>query len=71
MAAGSGDVGEDGRVADVLAALELPDAAPGGARLSWDYGLETPTPLSAVSRWRMRPSVDTADSTPRPPLSVA
>ena len=24
-----------------------------------------------VSRWRMRPSVDTADSTPRPPLSVA
>ena len=39
-----------------LPALELPDAAPGGARLSWDYGLETPTPLSAVSRWRMRAS---------------
>ncbi|TWT20091.1 DUF3488 domain-containing protein [Luteimonas marina] len=39
-----------------LVALELPDAAPAGARLSWDYGLETPAPMSAVSRWRMRAS---------------
>ena len=37
-----------------LPALELPDAVPAGARLSWDYGLEAATPLSTVSRWRMR-----------------
>ena len=39
-----------------LPALELPAAAPGGARLSWDYGLQVQTPLTAVSRWRMRAS---------------
>ena len=39
-----------------LPALELPDAAPAGTRLSWDYGLQAAAPLSTVSRWRMRAS---------------
>lgn len=37
-----------------LIALELPTAAPAGARLSLDYGLYVPRPLANVSRWRLR-----------------
>ncbi|TKR32923.1 DUF3488 domain-containing protein [Luteimonas gilva] len=37
-----------------LVALELPNAAPEGARLSGDYGLYAERVLSTVTRWRMR-----------------
>ncbi|HJR72589.1 MAG TPA: DUF3488 and transglutaminase-like domain-containing protein [Luteimonas sp.] len=37
-----------------LVALELPNAAPDGARLSGDYGLYADRLLSTVTRWRMR-----------------
>ena len=36
-----------------LVALELPDAVPAGARLTWDYTLESRLPMSSVTRWRM------------------
>jgi transglutaminase-like putative cysteine protease len=39
-----------------LVALELPLAAPGGARLSLDYGLHTRQPLTSLTRWRMQSS---------------
>ena len=37
-----------------LVALELPTAAPAGARLSLDYGLYSAQPLTGLTRWRMR-----------------
>ena len=37
-----------------LVALELPLAAPEQTRLSLDYGLYAPRPLSALTRWRLR-----------------
>src|SRR5690606_22157455 len=37
-----------------LVALELPAAAPPGARLSLDYGLYAARPLTTLTRWRMR-----------------
>lgn len=37
-----------------LVALELPLSAPAGSRLANDYGLYSPRPLSALTRWRMR-----------------
>lgn len=37
-----------------LVALELPMAAPEGAAMSVDYGLYSPRPLSALTRWRMQ-----------------
>ncbi|MEO5566525.1 MAG: DUF3488 and transglutaminase-like domain-containing protein [Luteimonas sp.] len=43
-----------------LVALDLPLAAPDGARLSLDYGLQTRAPLTSLTRWRMQSS---------PPLS--
>ncbi|HYM86107.1 MAG TPA: DUF3488 and transglutaminase-like domain-containing protein, partial [Pseudoxanthomonas sp.] len=39
-----------------LVALDLPNMAPEGTRLSFDYGLYTPRPLSALTRWRLRSS---------------
>lgn len=50
-----------------LVALELPNAAPEGARLSGDYGLYADRPLSALTRWRMR---STAPATFEPQLKV-
>lgn len=44
-----------------LVALELPDAVPAGAQLGWDYSLHSRTPLTSVTRWRLRAS---------PPLSL-
>lgn len=43
-----------------LVALELPNAAPEGARLSGDYGLYADRPLSALTRWRMRSTAPAA-----------
>lgn len=37
-----------------LVALELPDAAPAGTRMGWDYVLQADAPLAKVTRWRMR-----------------
>lgn len=37
-----------------VVALELPDAAPPGTRMGWDYVLEADAPLTKVTRWRMR-----------------
>lgn len=37
-----------------LVALELPDAAPAGTRLSLDYALYSPRPLATLTRWRLR-----------------
>ena len=37
-----------------LVALDLPTAAPAGARLSLDYGLYSAKPLTSLTRWRMR-----------------
>jgi transglutaminase-like putative cysteine protease len=37
-----------------LVALDLPTATPEGTRLSLDYGLYAPRPLSALTRWRMQ-----------------
>lgn len=37
-----------------LVALELPDAAPSGTRMGWDYVLQADAPLAKVTRWRMR-----------------
>ena len=42
-----------------LVALDLPAAAPDGARLSFDYGLYSARPLSALTRWRLRSSPPT------------
>ncbi len=39
-----------------LVALDLPQAAPEGTSLSFDYGLYTARPLSALTRWRLRSS---------------
>ncbi len=39
-----------------LVALDLPLAAPDGARLSFDYGLFADRPLSALTRWRLQSS---------------
>ena len=39
-----------------LVALDLPLAAPEGSRLTLDYGLQVPRPLSALTRWRFRSS---------------
>jgi len=39
-----------------LVALDLPTAAPAGARLSFDYGLYAAQPLSALTRWRLQSS---------------
>ena len=36
-----------------VVALELPGAAPQGARLSWDYTLEAGAPMNSATRWRM------------------
>lgn len=46
-----------------LVALELPNAAPEGARLSGDYGLYADRPLSALTRWRMRSTAPAAFET--------
>ncbi len=37
-----------------LVALDLPTAAPAGARLGFDHALTTARPLSAPSRWQLR-----------------
>jgi protein-glutamine gamma-glutamyltransferase len=37
-----------------LVALDLPIETPGGVRVSFDYGLYVATPLSSLTRWRMR-----------------
>ena len=37
-----------------LVALDLPTAAPAEAQLSWDYGLYSRQPLTAVTRWTLR-----------------
>jgi transglutaminase-like putative cysteine protease len=37
-----------------LVALDLPIAAPDGARLSLDFGLYAPRPLSSLTRWRLQ-----------------
>ncbi len=37
-----------------LVALELPLAAPPGARLGKDFSLRSDTPLNGITRWRMR-----------------
>lgn len=50
-----------------LVALELPDAAPKGARLAGDYGLYAERLLSTVTRWRMR---STAPATFEPELDT-
>jgi transglutaminase-like putative cysteine protease len=42
-----------------LVALDLPAAAPDGANLSFDYGLYSARPLSALTRWRLRSSPPT------------
>ncbi len=39
-----------------LVALDLPHDAPTGAFLSRDYGLYSPAPLSALTRWRLQSS---------------
>ncbi len=39
-----------------LVALDLPVGAPGGADLAADYGMATRTPLSSLTRWRLRSS---------------
>ena len=37
-----------------LVALELAQGVPDGARMGWDYSLETAQPMRSVSRWRLR-----------------
>ena len=39
-----------------LVALDLPDSAPDGASLSYDYGLYADRPLNALTRWRIQSS---------------
>ncbi len=49
-----------------MLALDLPRAAPDGARLSIDYGLYADRPLAALTRWRMRSSPPAAFETALP-----
>jgi len=37
-----------------LIALELPTSVPDGAQLGFDYALNTATPMSSLTRWRMQ-----------------
>ena len=43
-----------------MVALELPIAAPDGARLDHDYGLQAPRPLGTLTRWRMQSAAPVA-----------
>ncbi|MCY7312690.1 MAG: DUF3488 and transglutaminase-like domain-containing protein [Pseudoxanthomonas sp.] len=43
-----------------LVALDLPNAAPEGTQLSFDYGLYADRPLNALTRWRLQSSPPTA-----------
>lgn len=51
-----------------MVALELPTAAPAGTRLSVDYGLYAPRPLSEVTRWHLQASPPAAFQVELPAL---